>query len=248
MLRGDPGGVSYYTVIPYYMRENARYVIDYLGKKMEAFANFFGGDEGVHWNVVDAPAGAPAAEDYTEENDAEYTKYENFSESICFVRPYSYTFTDYRKSEEGEEVTVSEPGKWIQLTQRYKDFISNNSQYCTGTNAVTAKIYCHLHELGFDAWYYCDNFPDESSYIHNPMYMAPFMKKWSQVNILARSWLLTGIEGAIGTVDGNPLDTLDFYRNGCRQKYVSKSGERFYYWADDVSDEMTAWYNASHQN
>ena len=243
LLPGDPGGVSYYTVIPAYMAENARYVIDYLAKKMEAFGAFFGGDEGVHWNEIDAPAGAPKAEDYTEENDAEFTAHESFKDMICFVRPYSYEYKDARSGEE-KTVTVKEEGKLIKLTEQYaKGQIADNSQYCTGTNAKAAKVYCHLHELGFNAWYYCDNFADPSEWISNPMFMAPTMRLWAPVNIDSRSFYLTGVENAIRAKD--PLNELAVNRAGALQKFNKVDGVYYFYWSDDVSAEMTAWYNAN---
>ena len=246
MLPGDPGGVSYYTVIPAYMAQNARHVINYLAKKMEAFAKFYGGEEGVHWNrLTDAEIQQrklPKAEDYTEETDALYTAGESFNEQIAFVRPYSYSYTDARSGEE-KTVTVSEEGKWVKLTKRYQDYIAENSQYCTGTNAIAAKVYCHLHELAFNAWYYCDNFPDEETYIHDPMFMAPIMSLWAPVNIVSRSHLLTGVEKAITNED--PVARLNWYRNSAKEQTATKNGKTYYYWSDAVSQEMTDWYNAN---
>ncbi len=117
-LEGDPGGVSYYTVIPAYKAPRALYIIDYLAKKMEAFADFYAGVEVDHWNKiqpgdigkagskdsggygwVEEPVGlskdAPRGEDYTPERDAEYAQYENLKENIIFVRPYEYSYTKY---------------------------------------------------------------------------------------------------------------------------------------------------------
>ena len=246
MMPGDAGGISYYTVIPAYMAQNARHVINYLAKKMEAFAKFYGGEEGVHYNrLTDAEIqrrGLPKAEDYTVENDALYTQGESFNEKIAFVRPYSYEYTDARSGEE-KTVTVSEEGKWVQLTPRYQEYIAENSQYCTGTNSVAAKVYCHLHELAFDAWYYCDNFADEESYIHDPMYMAPMMSLWAPVNIVSRSFLLTGVEKSISNSD--PVKRLNWYRDNAKEKTATKQGKTYYYWSDAISQEMTDWYNAN---
>ena len=248
MLPGDSSGISYYTVIPAYMAKNARHVINYLAKKMEAFGKFFGGDEGKHWNTLTAEQIAarnlPAAEDYTEENDALYTAAESFKDQICFVRPYSYSYKDARSGEE-KTVTVSEAGKWIQLTSRCRDYIADNSQYCTGTNAIAAKVYCHVHELAFNAWYYCDNIPDKETYISNPMSMSPTMKLWAPVNIKTRSFLLTSVESAISSTD--PLAELTVGRTGVYGQYV-RTDKVYYYWSDAVSNEMTAWYNASKKN
>ena len=246
MLPGDGGGISYYTVIPAYMAQNARHVINYLAKKMEAFAEFYGGEEGVHWNrLTDTEIQQlklPKAEDYTEETDALYTAGESFNEQIAFVRPYSYSYTDARSGED-REVTVSEEGKWVQLTPRYEQYIAENSQYCTGTNAIAARVYCHLHELAFDAWYYCDNFADDDAYIHDPMYMAPMMRLWAPVNIASRSFLLTGVENAVTNSD--PVARLNWYRESAKKQSASKNGQTFFFWSDAISQEMTDWYNAN---
>ena len=243
-LPGDPGGVSYYTVIPAYMAENALYVIDYLAKKMEAFAAFFGGDDR-HWSVIETPAGAPKPEDYTPETDDLYTQHESFKDMICFVRPYSYSYKDARDGTE-KTVTVSEPGKWIRLTDRYKTYIAENSQYCTGTNAIAAKVYCHLHEIGFNAWYYCDNNPDPDEWISNPMFMSPTMKLWAPVNIASRSHFLTGVEHSISVAD--PAKELDINIKSAYAKKAASGGKVYFYWSDEVSAEMTAWYNANRKN
>ena len=256
LLPGDPGGISYYTVIPYYMAKNARHVINYLAKKMEAFATFFGGDEGKHWNALSeeeiAERDLPKAEVYTEETDALYTAKESFKDKILFVRPYHYSYTDARSGEE-KTVEVNEPGKWIRLTERYPSGqIAENSQYCTGTNAIAAKVYCHLHELGFNAWYYCDNNPDPEEWISNPMFMSPVMKLWGPVNIITRSHFLTGVETAISAKadpnpkkDQDPLKILKVNLDSARTKKAPNNGKSYYYWSDAISDEMTAWYNSS---
>lgn len=270
-LIGNDGGVSYYTVIPAHMPESARYVIDYLAKKMEIFADFFGGNgllledqeaygndpenfpTDTHWYEIPTPAGAPDPEDYkeTEEIDAKYTAFEDFDEGIAFLRPMKYTYKDTRlkanggNSENGEEVTVevNEPGRWVKVTQRYIDYIANNSQYCTGTQAIAARVYCHLHELGFKAWYYCNYFTDEESWIPNPLAMSPVFKLWGPVNINARSHFLTGVESAICEKEGKTKSMLDsFMKEAIEGKTVGK--DTVVYWSDAMSEEMTAWYNS----
>ena len=124
-LPGNAGGVSYYTVIPAFMAKDARYVIDYLAKKMEAFADFFGGNgilledqaqyngkfpADTHWYEIETPEGAPAPEDYPADDlpyeererlDAEYTAHEDFKQNICFVRPMKYSYVDTRLKANG---------------------------------------------------------------------------------------------------------------------------------------------------
>ena len=261
LLEGDPGGVSYYTVIPFYMAEDALYVIDYLTKKIEAFADFYAGTEGTHWNKVvpgseEFPdATAPLAEDYTEEKDAEYSKHENLPEKIIFIRPYEYTYTKYSNKDpeagnrldedpanvKEEKVTVSGGGFWAKLTKRYIEQIADNSQYCTGTNAVSAKSLFHFRETGFDAWQVSE--PDGKGRIPDPMYMCPPMKMWAPISILSRTLLKNGIASAIDAVDSDPVESLNATRQGAREKSVKKpDGIRYYYWSDAISEEMTKWY------
>ncbi len=264
-LEGDAGGVSYYTVIPAYKADRALYIIDYLAKKMLAFDDFYSGQEGTHWNKIQPgelgkagpgegnynwtqePVGlsaeAPKGEDYTEENDAEYAKYENTKEKILFVRPFEYSYKVYsnkdasagnrldKENMDVEEVTVKGGGYWCQLTPRYISQIADNSQYCNGTNSVSAKSLFHLREEGFDAWEVSD--VQGIGRIHDPMWMAPPMRLWAPVSILARTLLKNGIAAAIDADD--PVSSLKLTRDGAKKKK---------YWTEDISNEMTEWYNA----
>ncbi len=240
MIQGDDAGVSYYTVIPAYMAEDALYVIDFLGKKMEHFAQFYGGTEGTHWNKLtpaDFDASAPAAEEYTEERDAEFTAHENYAEKIIFVRPYSYTY-DYGTAEDPHPVSVSGGGFWCQLTQRYIDHIVNNSQYCNGTNAVEANSLFHLRETGFDGWQVVT--VKDDTIITNPMTMAPPLEHWAPISILARTTAKRGIASAIDATD--PEAAIANTREGMRTTSAKKNNERYYYWSDTIVAEMTNWY------
>ncbi len=271
-LEGDPGGVSYYTVIPAHSAARALYVIDYLAKKLESFASLYAGVEGTHWNKlqpgdkgncdpswatdpVGLSADAPKAEDYTEENDALYTQYENQKEKIIFVRPYKYSYVKYTNKDPAagnkldtenmneETVTVEGGGFWCQLTPRYLKQIADNSQYCTGTNSVVAKSLFHLRETGFDAWQVAD--PEGVGRIHDPMFMSPPTKLWSPVSILSRTLLKDGLAAAINADDC--IKKLNSAREQARKKSVKKETKEgtvlYYYWSDAISDEMTAWYN-----
>ena len=108
---GGDDGVSYYTGIPYYMADEALYVIDYLSKKMLYFAEYYGGrglskeeltagktyegdvinddyiKNNVHWMEVDPPAGASL---YYAKDDYNYQQYENYGDKIIYLRPYEY--------------------------------------------------------------------------------------------------------------------------------------------------------------
>ncbi len=226
-LHGGNNGVSYYTVIPWYMAENAVYIIDFLAKKLENFAAYYGGTEGVHWNRVEAPEGAP---EYDPDDPFCMLPYEDYNEKIVYLRPYSYQL-------EGE--TISGGGFWVQLTDRYIEHIVDNSQYCNGTNWIEADVFFHLRETGFGAWQV--TVPMDETIIENPMTMSPPLKNWSVVNILSRTRALRGVATAIDTT-GDPVDALNITRQALRETSVKQNGVTFYYWSDDIVNEMTEWY------
>ncbi len=240
MLHGGDAGVSYYTVIPTYMADKALYIIDFLGKKLEHFDEFYGGREGTHWNPVATPEGA---KDYYEDGDYSYQPYETYAgaDSIIYLRPYSYTYRVGEAKADGsyETKTVSGGGKWVQLTARYLDHIVENSQYCNGTNRVSANVLFHLRETGYDAWQV--TVPMDDSVITNPMTMTPPHKHWSVVSILSRTLAKRGVSQAIVSTD--PAGSLDITRAAMWKRSVTGTdGNVYYYWSEDIENEMTNWY------
>ncbi|MBP5551563.1 MAG: hypothetical protein J6X93_05895 [Bacilli bacterium] len=286
---GGEAGVSYYTGIPYYMAEDAVYIIDYLAKKMLYFAEYYGGtglskeeisagktnagvtiDENyiknnVHWVEVDAPAGANA---FYDKDDYGYQQYEDYTNKIIYLRPYSYEIEykiDSKLSHpvaDGEtkviksncqEITyhlvgdtmhlsVQGGGRWVQLTSRYMEQIVDNSQYCNGTNSIAANVLFHLRETGFDAWQV--TVPMDDSIITCPMEMMPPMKYWAPISILSRTVAKRGIASAIDCPDSTtPEKALNLTRQSLYEKYSKGlDGTKYYYWSDDIVNEMTTWY------
>ena len=215
---GDDAGIGYYTVIPFYMAKDALYIIDYLSKKLQNFSLFYGGEEGVDWTVIDPPADGK----------------EDFANDIIYMKPWSYTL----ETEDGT-VTKSGGGKWIKLTKSYIDNIVNNSMYCTGTNSIEAKVLFHLRETGFDAWPV--GVEKDETIITNPMGMMPILEHWAPISILSRTYAKRGLAGAIDAAD--PERTINITRQGLREKSAKKNGVKYYYWSDDIVNEMTEWYN-----
>jgi len=296
---GDDSGTTYFTCIPYYMAENAVYVIDYLAKKMVYFSEYYGGKgisleeiqngktfagetinedyikNNVHWQQVEAPAGAKA---YYEADDYSYQDYENFTDKIIYLRPYSYEIeyeidekldhpvkdgetktikdncqvTTYTLNGKTMKYSVTGGGMWVQLTKRYMDQIVDNSQYCTGTNCVSANVLFHLRETGFDAWQV--TVPSDETIIRCPMSMMPPMEHWAPVSILSRTVAKRGIATAIDCPDTTtPTAALNVTRESLRTKNVkstTKDGEniKYYYWSDEIVKEMTDWYKANKLN
>lgn len=294
MIQGGDDGVSYYTAIPYYMAKDAVYVIDYLAKKMLAFANYYGGNSlskeeitnrvrndgtvltdewiknNVHWYQTETPEGA---KDYYEDGDYSFQKYEDYSNKVIYLRPYVYSI-NYEIDEklthdikEGEiktvslnnevqvfslskvnnkmmmNLTVTGGGIWVQMTERYTQFIVDNSQYCTGTNSVSANVLFHLRETGFDAWQV--TVPSDETIIRNPMSMMPPMEHWAPISILARTVAKRGIATAIDCgASTTPTKALEITRQSMLETYKKGAdGTKYYYWSEDISKEMTTWYN-----
>ena len=200
------------------MAKDALYIIDYLSKKLQNFSLFYGGEEGVDWTVIDPPADGK----------------EDFANDIIYMKPWSYTL----ETEDGT-VTKSGGGKWIKLTKSYIDNIVNNSMYCTGTNSIEAKVLFHLRETGFDAWPV--GVEKDETIITNPMGMMPILEHWAPISILSRTYAKRGLAGAIDAAD--PERTINITRQGLREKSAKKNGVKYYYWSDDIVNEMTEWYN-----
>lgn len=253
---GGEAGVSYYTVIPQHMAATALYTIDFLSKKLEAFADYYGGTEGVHWNKVDKPAGAP---EYDPENPDEILQYEDFDHQLVFLEPWEYTYHDYTPiyedvlqedgetrvktlvgAQQGEEIHVTGGGFWVKLTERYLDMkvgIVENSQYCNGTNKIVANRLFHLRETGFNGWRVVSR--DDDTIIHNPMSMSPPMDHWAPISIRARTQAKDGLKAAISAkTEEKAISTIENTRNSLKTTKV----KGYFLWCDDIVNEMTAWY------
>ena len=239
MLHGGDDGVSYYTVIPAYMAEYAVYIIDFLGKKLEYFDQFYGGIEGTHYIPCETPAGA---KDFYEDGDYSYQEFETYAgaDSVIYLRPYEYSYRVGEQKADGtyDKKTVKGGGKWVKLTDRYLSNIVDNSQYCNGTNRVAANVLFHLRETGYDAWQV--TVPMDDSIITNPMTMAPPFKNWSVVSILSRTQAKRGLSSAI--MHDNPAESLAITRESMWRKKVNKEGTAYPYWSEDIINEMTNWY------
>ncbi len=140
-------------------------------------------------------------------------------------------FTEDESDIAQEVVTYSKPGMWVQLTKRYEEVLADNSQYCNGTNAVSARILFHLRETGFNAWRVV--IPTDETLIQNPMAMAPPLKLWAKHSIDCRTQLKNGICSAIDAKDGGCLTALENARQGAIQQK---------YWSDAIKKELTDWY------
>jgi len=220
----------------------------------------------VHWMQIETPQGA---EDFYPKGDYGFQKYEDYSEKVIYLRPYDYEISyeiDPKLPHpvaDGESKTtilnnesrtyslagttmtlkVQGGGIWVKLTDRYAAQIVNNSQYCTGTNATAANVLFHLRETGFDAWQVA--VPFDETCISDPMSMMPPMEHWAPISILSRTLAKRGIASAIDCSDDvTPTQALNITRGKLlKTSTKGNDGTKYYYWSDEISNEMTTWYN-----
>ena len=224
MHYGGLGGNAYYVVIPKHKAWDALYTVHYMSLKLQGYAYFYGGKPGVDWIEVDAPADGK----------------EDFAEKIIYMQPWSYVLNGQ---------TITGGGKWIQLTPSYMSNIVNNSQFATGANVVEARSLFHLRETGFDAWPIAipplidddGNAYLDDSLVINHMELHPTFKWWSPISILARTDALFAVASAIDAND--PEYSINLTRQALKTtRFSSINNVRYYYWSDNISDEMTDWY------
>lgn len=257
---GGEAGVSYYTVIPQYMAADALYIIDFLSKKMEAFSAYYGGTEDVHYKKIDAPEGAPEY-DGTKETNAKIAEFEDYGKRRIFLKPWEFSYYDYDPiytdvpkedgttvrtltgAQQGELITEKGGGYWVELTDRYINQIVNNSQYCNGTNKVSANRLFHLRETGFNGWPVAVD--DDETIIHNPMAMMPPLEHWAPISIQARTLAKDGIKAGLQKGDPEKAEQqIILTRQSMYAKKTKVGGVSYYYWSEDIVAEMTAWYKA----
>lgn len=249
-IEGTDASVPYYTIIPAYMADTATTTIDYLAKKLLAYDEFYGGEEGVHFNEVAAPAGAP---EYDPENPFALNAYEDRENKILFLRPWEYQYYEYKNIHDenglitGVELAKEEPtvkrggGKWIQLTDAYDAAMDSNSSFATGTNSVSANCLFHIREIAFDSWTVIMAMDD--TIIRNPMVMCPPIESWMPISILSRTQAKRGVATAIDQKDEDGVTAqIELTRKGLKTTMKKKDGVKYYYWSDEIVKEMTDWY------
>ncbi len=85
-------------------------------------------------------------------------------------------------------------------TEKFEKEVLTNSMYANGTNVNVAKANWPLRESIYNAW---DILVDETSpnAIKNPFSFAPIIKNWSNVEMSARSYILTLEQGIVNAKD-----------------------------------------------
>lgn len=97
--------------------------------------------------------------------------------------------------------------------------VLNNSMYATGSNVAVAKANWPVREKTYDAW---PILVDENSKnaILNPFNLSPLIKNWSNVEMSARSYLLTLEQGIINAkTDDKVAQGFETQRTNYEKKY-----------------------------
>ena len=81
----------------------------------------------------------------------------------------------------------------------------------------------------------------DDSIILNHMELHPTFRWWSPISILSRTEVLFGVALAIDAND--PVASINITRQALRTtKFSNINNVRYYYWSDDISNEMSDWY------
>lgn len=203
--------IGYYCAVPVHMAADTSYVIDWMNKRItvENFEGYRLGDEGVHFQ-------------YTDSTDPNAIK------------------VQLSKRDENNKAMVDENGKVIYETKyvktlpAYEQVILPTSMYQCGVNPDVGKNLWILSEKTYNAWeVMVDN--DSPNALGNALSMAPYIKGWSEIDIEARSWVLTLEQQILINTDASRLQA---------NINTLKGGWKGQYWKKDVNAAVQAWYQS----
>lgn len=89
--------------------------------------------------------------------------------------------------------------------EKYQTEVLNNSMYATGVNTPLARINWPMREIAYDAWEILVDTTLDTC-IENPFNLAPIIKDWSNVELSARSYILTLEQGIINAKSDDKVD------------------------------------------
>ena len=131
------------------------------------------------------------------------------------------------------KVKVAGVDKYIKLTNKYKVEILPTSMYQTAVNPTVAKELWKISEISYKCWKILVD-TDYDNIVTNAMAMTPYIKGWSEVDILSRSWVLTYEQKLINAKNDEKF--ADVY-SSLSDIWVKK------YWTEEVSKNVQSWYD-----
>ena len=156
-------------------------------------------------------------------------------------------FEGYRLGEEGvhyEIVDSSDPDgimvkiagndTYIKLKTKYKTQILPTSMYQTGVNPEVAKELWKISEISYNCWEILVD-TDYDNIVGNALGMAPYIKGWSEIDIEARSWVLTYEQQII---NANSDEVFDEKFNFMTTTWLQQK------WTKEVNDNVQAWHKS----
>ena len=129
------------------------------------------------------------------------------------------------------KVKIGGEEKYIQLTKKYNSQILPTSMYQTGVNPKVAKELWKLSELSYNCWDILIE-TDYDNIVGNAIAMAPYIKGWSEIDIDARSWVIT-YEQQIINAESDAVfnDKMTFLTT----EWLNK-------WTKEVNANVQAWH------
>lgn len=133
------------------------------------------------------------------------------------------------------KVNLSSGEKYIELTEKYNADILPTSMYQTGVNPKVGTELWKLSEISYRAWeVLIENETPEA--LGNALGMTPYIPGWSELDIAARSSIITYEQAMI-----NSATDADFEAeyNAMVDNWVKS------FWTKSVNDNVQSWYKST---
>ena len=142
-----------------------------------------------------------------------------------------FNYTD-AANPNGIKVTLKGETKYIELLPQYNIDILPTSMYQTGVNPGVAKELWILSEQSYKCWTILID-TDYDNIVGNAISMAPYIKGWSEIDILSRSWVITYEQKMI-----NARDEAEYNKvfDSLRSTWLKK------YWTEEVNANVQNWF------
>ena len=125
-------------------------------------------------------------------------------------------------------------GVYEELKTKYKTQILPTSMYQTGVNPEVAKELWKISEISYNCWEILVD-TDYDNIVGNALGMAPYIKGWSEIDIEARSWVLTYEQQII---NANSDEVFDEKFNFMTTTWLQQK------WTKEVNDNVQAWHKS----
>lgn len=132
------------------------------------------------------------------------------------------------------EIKLPTGSVWRKPTDKFNTEILNNSMYATGVNHEYALANWAMRQLQYNSWDILVDANGENA-IESPFALAPYLKGWTNIELSARSYVLT-LEQSI--INANNDATVE------RGFEMQKTNYEAKYWTTEVDKIVQEWWTS----